>query len=64
MKERLECKLLMWGWETWSVLVIREDPELWFDLQIQMFRWWQGLGNRTLLHHCQVRWDAMMAPWI
>lgn len=25
MKERLKRKLLMWGWETWSMLVIRED---------------------------------------
>lgn len=32
MKGKLECNLLMWGWETQSVLVIRKDPKLWFDL--------------------------------
>jgi len=54
MKERLEYKLLMWGWETRPLLVIREDLKLWFGLQIQMFKWWQvwAMGLSCITVRC------------
>jgi len=50
----LEYKLLMWGWETRPLLVIREDLKLWFGLQIQMFKWWQvwAMGLSCITVRC------------